>query len=113
MAEYSTCPVRQVISKFGNKWSILILYSLHTSGRGILRFNELRLLIPDCSPKMLSATLKSLEQSHLIHREIYPVVPPKVEYSLTTTEHSLMPVIMALIEWADQHFDEIVTKKNF
>ena len=68
MAEYSTCPVRQVISKFGNKWSILILYSLHTSGRGILRFNELRLLIPDCSPKMLSATLKSLEQSHLIHR---------------------------------------------
>lgn len=113
MAEYSTCPVRQVISKFGNKWSILILYSLHTSERGILRFNELRLLIPDCSPKMLSATLKSLEKSHLIHREIYPVVPPKVEYSLTTTGHSLMPVIMALIEWADQHFDEIVTKKNF
>jgi transcriptional regulator, MarR family len=113
MAEYSTCPVRQVISKFGNKWSILILYSLHTSERGILRFNELQRLIPDCSPKMLSATLKSLEQSHLIHREIYPVVPPKVEYSLTTTGHSLMPVIMALIEWADQHFDEIVTKKNF
>jgi transcriptional regulator, MarR family len=113
MAEYSTCPVRQVISKFGNKWSILILYSLHTSERGILRFNELQRLIPDCSPKMLSATLKSLEQSHLIHREIYPVVPPRVEYSLTTTGHSLMPVIMALIEWADQHFDKIVTKKNF
>ena len=108
-AEYLACPIRNVISRFGDKWSMLVLYSLHTSDTGVLRFNELRRHMTDCSQKMLSQTLKNLEQSHLVHREIYPEVPPRVEYSLTDTGKSLMPAIMALSAWGKEHFNEVVT----
>ena len=109
-AGYLAWPIRNVISRFGDKWSMLVLYSLHASDTGILRFNELRHLMTDCSQKMLSQTLKNLEQSHLVHREVYPEVPPRVEYSLTETGLSLMPAITSLIDWANQHFDDVVTK---
>jgi DNA-binding HxlR family transcriptional regulator len=58
---------------------------------------------------MLSQTLKNLEQSHLVHREVYAEVPPRVEYSLTETGKSLIPSIISLITWAKEHFDEVVT----
>ena len=108
-AEYLACPIRQVVSRFGDKWSMLVLYMLHTSETGILRFNEIRRLMTDCSQKMLSATLKNLEQSHLVHRKVYPEVPPRVEYSLTETGKSLMPALTALIAWGKEHFNEVVT----
>ena len=108
-AEYLACPIRQVVSRFGDKWSMLVLYMLHTSETGVLRFNEIRRLMTDCSQKMLSQTLKNLEQSHLVHREVYPEVPPRVEYSLTDTGKSLMPVLTDLIAWGKEHFDEVVT----
>ena len=108
-AEYLACPIRNVISRFGDKWSMLVLFMLHRSETGILRFNEIRRLMTDCSQKMLSQTLKNLEQSHLVHREVYPEVPPRVEYSMTETGKSLMPAIMALIEWGQAHFKEVVT----
>ena len=107
--EYKDCPIRQVISKFGDKWSLLTLYMLYTSDNGVLRFNEMRRFMTDCSQKMLSQTLKNLEQSHLVHREVFPEVPPRVEYSLTETGRSLMPALSALIEWGKEHFDEVVT----
>ena len=88
---------------------MLVLFMLHRSETGILRFNEIRRLMTDCSQKMLSQTLKNLEQSHLVHREVYPEVPPRVEYSLTATGKSLMPALMALIEWGQVHFKEVVT----
>ena len=109
-AEYLACPIRQVISKFGDKWSLLVLYSLHTSETGVLRFNELHHHMSDCSQKMLSATLKNLEQMNLINRKVYPVVPPRVEYTLTDTGKSLMPTITSLIDWAKLHFDEVINK---
>ena len=62
-AEYLACPIRNVVSRFGDKWSMLVLYQLHVSETGILRFNEMRRLMTDCSQKMLSQTLKNLEQS--------------------------------------------------
>ena len=108
-AEYLACPIRNVISRFGDKWSMLVLFMLHRSETGILRFKEIRRLMTDCSQKMLSQTLKNLEQSHLVHREVYLEVPPRVEYSLTDTGKSLMPAIMALIEWGKEHFNEVVT----
>lgn len=109
-AEYLACPIRQVVSRFGDKWSMLVLYMLHTSETGVLRFNELRRQMSDCSQKMLSQTLKNLEQSHLVHREVYPEVPPRVEYSLTDTGKSLVPVLNALIAWGKEHFNEVVDK---
>ena len=108
-AEYLACPIRQVISRFGDKWSLLVLYTINESESGVMRFNELRRFMTDCSQKMLSQTLKNLEQSPLVHREVYPEVPPRVEYSLTDTGKSLMPAIMALIEWGQAHFKEVVT----
>ena len=88
---------------------MLVLYMLYKSETGILRFNEIRKLMSDCSQKMLSQTLKNLEQSHLVHREVYPEVPPRVEYSLTDTGRSLMPVLTDLIAWGQQHFKDVVT----
>ena len=108
-AEYLACPIRQVISRFDDKWSMLVLFLLNRSDTGVLRFNEMRRFMTDCSQKMLSQTLKNLEQSHLVHREVYPEVPPRVEYSLTGTGRSLMPAITALIDWGKEHFDEVVT----
>ena len=89
---------------------MLVLYMLNTSEMGVLRFNEIRRLMTDCSQKMLSQTLKNLEQSHLVHREVYPEVPPRVEYSLTDTGKSLMPVLTELIAWGKEHFNDVVEK---
>ncbi len=108
-AEYLACPITNVISRFGDKWSMLVLFLLNRSETGVMRFNEIRRFMSDCSQKMLSQTLKNLEQSHLVHREVFPEVPPRVEYSLTDTGKSLMPAITALIEWGQKHFKDVVT----
>lgn len=108
--EYLTCPIRQVLSRFGDKWSLLVLFMLNKSESGVLRFNEMNRMMSDCSQKMLSQTLRNLEHYNLVHREVYPQVPPKVEYSLTETGKSLMPVIMPLIDWATRHFDDVAPK---
>ena len=108
-SEYFACPIRQVVSRFGDKWSLLVLFLLNRSETGVLRFNEIRRFMTDCSQKMLSQTLKSLEQSHLVHREVFPEVPPRVEYSLTEVGQSLMPTVNDLISWALQHFHDVVT----
>ncbi len=109
--DYLACPIRQVISRFGDKWSLLVLYTINESEHGVMRFNELRRHMSDCSQKMLSQTLKNLEQNNLLHREVYPEIPPRVEYSLTETGKSLMPSVTSLIEWAKQHFDDVVSKQ--
>lgn len=108
-SEYLACPIRQVISKFGDKWSLLVLYSIHASESGIMRFNELHKQMSDCSQKMLSKTLKELQASNLVSRKIYPEVPPRVEYQLTATGKSLMPALSPLIEWAKQHATEVMS----
>ena len=104
--EYLVCPIRNVIDKFGDKWSLLVLYELNINGT--MRFNELHRSMTDCSQKMLSATLKRLEQIRLVHRKVYAEVPPRVEYRLTETGQSLMPVVSQLIDWAKEHFDDVV-----
>ena len=101
--QYMNCPIRNVIEKFGDKWSLLVLYQLHD--KSTLRFNELHREMADCSQKMLSQTLKRLEQIGLISRTLYPEVPPRVEYSLTARGQSLMPHVSALIGWALENFD--------
>lgn len=108
-AEYLACPIRNVLSRIGDKWSMLVLFLLNRSDTGVMRFNEIRRFMTDCSQKMLSQTLKNLERSHLVHRKVFPEVPPRVEYSLTETGRSLMPAITALIQWGQEHFDEVVT----
>lgn len=99
------CPARQILSTIGDKWSILILILLDT--RGIVRFNELAKHLEDVSSKVLSKTLKSLENDGLVHRTVYPEVPPRVEYSLTELSKTLLPHILSLSDWALENMDEI------
>lgn len=104
-AEYLACPIRQVVSKFCDKWSMLALYTINENG--VMRFSELHRHMSDCSQKMLSATLKKLEIHHLVIRKLYPEVPPRVEYSLTEQGKSLMAPILGLIAWGKEHFNEV------
>ncbi|MDR2010782.1 MAG: helix-turn-helix transcriptional regulator [Bacteroidales bacterium] len=104
------CPVRNVISRIGDKWSILILLTLNDNG--ILRYSQLNREIPDISQKMLANTLKSLEADKLIIRKVYPEVPPRVEYRLTDIGKSLIPHIIALTNWANENMKEIVKNRN-
>lgn len=111
-ALFSTCPIRNVLSRIGDKWSMLVLYTLEQ--HGVLRFNGLKLYIPDISKKMLSAALKVLEADGLISRKVYAEIPPKVEYTLTERGQTLIPLINNLIEWASANITDIVEdRKNF
>ncbi len=100
-----SCPVRNVLSRFSGKWSILILCVLAESGTA--RFSVLSKAIPDISPKVLADTLKNLERYGLVSRTLYPEVPPKVEYALTELGQSLMPILNQLISWALDNFSAI------
>ena len=103
--QYPTCPIRNILSRMSDKWSLLILRSLQKNG--IMRYKDLMSTIPDISQKMLSSTLKRLEEYNLINRKMYPEIPPRVEYSLTETGKKLMPALQMMIEWAQIHFEEI------
>lgn len=104
------CPVRNVIARFGNKWALLVILIL--SENKVLRFSELKKMIPDVSSRMLSSTLRTLEADELVSRKVYPEVPPKVEYSLTETGLSLVPFIVQLTEWAQKHMKSIVKHRE-
>ena len=104
------CPVRNVIARFGNEWALLVILIL--SENKVLRFSELKKMIPDVSSRMLSSTLRTLEADGLVSRKVYPEVPPKVEYSLTETGLSLVPFIVQLTEWAQKHMKSIVKHRE-
>lgn len=96
-----SCVIRNVISRFSGKWSILILCVLSENER--TRFNEIRRAVPDISPKVLTSTLKTLEEDGLVIRKLQAEIPPKVEYWLSEKGKSLMPLLIDLIEWAIAH----------
>lgn len=100
------CPIRNVVSRFGNKWSLLVILIL--SENGSCRFNQLGKLIPDISTKVLSNTLRTLEADGLVERTVYPEVPIRVEYELTATGTSLVPIIQQLTEWANNNLKSVM-----
>ncbi len=104
------CPIRNVISRFGDKWSLLIILILSENEK--LRFNQLDKLIPDISTKVLSSTLKTLEADNLVKRTVYPEVPPRVEYNLTETGISLVPIINQLTQWALDNMKPIIAHRK-
>lgn len=104
------CPIRQIVARFGNKWSLLVILLLHENK--VMRFNELCRAIPDISARVLSGTLKTLEADGLIDRKVYPVVPPKVEYRLTAIGITLIPVIGQLTDWAQTNMAAIIAHRN-
>ncbi|HBN64822.1 helix-turn-helix domain-containing protein [Duncaniella dubosii] len=101
----ATCPMRNVIAHFANKWSMLLLVILDEFG--VMRFNELSRAIPDISPKVLSGHLKTLEAIGLVKRVLYAEVPPRVEYDLTGLGMTLIPILDELSEWGREHLDDV------
>ncbi len=90
------CPVEATLDLIGGKYKALILWHL---SEGKLRFSELKKAIASATPKMLTQQLRELEAQNLIHREVFPIVPPKVEYSLTELGQSLLPILKQMRDW--------------
>jgi len=103
------CPIRNILTRIGDKWSILVLYTL--AQNGTMRFNALQKEIPDISQKMLTVTLRVLEEDGLVSRQVYAEVPPKVEYTLTERAHSFLPHMNALIAWAKENMNDIMADR--
>lgn len=111
-ALYPNCPIRNVLSRVGDKWSMLVLFTLESNNNQ--RFKELQRNIPDISQKMLTTTLKMLEADGLILRVAFSEIPPRVEYSLTEKGESLLPLINNLISWASDNMEDIIeSRRNF
>ncbi|RRS30793.1 MAG: hypothetical protein OI74_16340 [Gammaproteobacteria bacterium (ex Lamellibrachia satsuma)] len=97
------CPVEATIDVIGGKWKIIIIHHLLS---GTKRFGELRRLIPQVTQRMLTSQLRELEKDGVVHREVYPQVPPKVEYSLTELGGTLEPVLWVMHDWGKGFMDQ-------
>ncbi len=106
---YPDCPIRNILARISDKWSILVLFTLNQST--LMRFNALQKNIPDISQKMLTMTLRTLEEDGFVKRQVYAEVPPRVEYSLTDRAISLLPHINSLIVWAKKNMNAILTDR--
>ena len=100
MEAKATCPVETTLELIGGKYKSLILWHLSA---GKLRFSELRQRVSSATPKMLTQQLRELEKNQLVHREGYPVIPPKVEYRLSDVGKSLMPLLDSMCCWGELH----------
>ena len=98
------CPVRDVLDRIGDKWSMLLIMALATRPH---RFSELNRAIRDISKRMLTQTLRDLERDGLITRHVFPTKPPGVEYRLAPLGQSLLDPMAALVEWADRRYGDI------
>lgn len=100
-----SCPaVRDILSRVGDKWSVLVIGLLRG---GPKRFSELRRTIPGISQRMLTLTLRGLERDGLVRRTVYPSIPPRVDYELTRLGRTLIRPVQALATWAIEHREEI------
>ena len=113
---FPDCPIRNVLSRVGDKWSLLVLYTLQHGERlsvsGAIRFKELQRQIPDISQKSLTQTLRILEEDGFVHREVFPEVPPRVEYSLTERGKSFLPLVDNMIGWAKEYMTDILRDRE-
>ncbi len=100
----ATCTSRQVLDLIADQWTALVIYALESDTK---RFSQLLVQIDGISRKMLTQTLRTMERNGLVQRVVYPVVPPRVEYSLTTLGQTLIEPINALRHWAEEHLPEV------
>lgn len=111
-ALFPACPIRNILARLCDKWSLVVIYTLNQSNKETIRFKELQREIPDISQKMLTVTLRTLEEDGYVTRTVFPEVPPRVEYALTERSKSLLPYINALIKWALDHKEEIMKDRK-
>lgn len=98
--------VRELLTKVGDKWTIFVVLSLDLLG-GRARFSELERAVPGISQRMLSTTLKALERDGLLIREVFPEVPPRVEYEMTDLGQSLLAPTQGLVDWAKKYWEQV------
>jgi DNA-binding HxlR family transcriptional regulator len=103
------CAARDILDRVGDKWTANVVALL---GTGTMRFSDLRRAVEGISPRMLTVTLRGLERDGLIHRRVYPVIPPRVEYTLTELGESLLDLVRALIDWSAAHTDDILAQRQ-
>ena len=99
------CPVRGVLDRLSDRWTVLVLLTLEDYGT--MRFTALRTRIPDVSARMLAQTLRRLQQYGLLERTLYPTIPPKVEYALTPLGRSFLPPLRRLVAWARRNRQKV------
>ncbi|NJM69931.1 MAG: helix-turn-helix transcriptional regulator [Scytonema sp. RU_4_4] len=104
-----TCEVETTLKVIGGRWKVLIIRELMD---GMKRFGELQRALDGITQKMLTQQLREMEEDGIIHRKVYPQIPPKVEYSLTPLGESLQPILYAMHEWGVKHLSEINNKKQ-
>lgn len=111
-AVFPDCPIRNVLARLCDKWSLLVIYTLDKAGVNPMRFKELQRAIPDISQKMLTVTLRTLEDDGYVTRTVFPEIPPRVEYALTSRARSLLPHVDALTAWALENRDAIMKDRR-
>jgi DNA-binding HxlR family transcriptional regulator len=104
------CEKELTLAVIGGKWKLIILW--HLGLEGTKRFSELKKLIPNITQKMLTNQLRELEEDQLIHRKVYPEVPPRVEYSLSDYGESLMPVLQMMYDWGKNYGEKVIWKEE-
>ena len=104
------CPIRNILARMSDNFSLLVIYALSQVEK--MRFGDIRRAVPDISQKMLTVTLRTLEEDGFVTRTIYPEVPPRVEYALTIRAHSLLPHIQSLIVWAKENMEPIICDRK-
>lgn len=108
---FPKCPIRNVLSRIGDRWSLLVLLTLQDNEHP-MRFRDLCKAIPDVSQKMLTSTLRELEADDLVNRTVYPEVPSRVEYELTERGLSLIPLLNQLVDWSLENMEAIVKHRK-
>lgn len=104
------CEKELTLSIISGKWKIIIIYYLGTEG--VLRFSEIKRLLPKITHKVLTTQIRELEEDGIVHRKVFPEVPSKVEYSLTTLGESLIPIVLLMDEWGKKNIKHFPIAKN-
>jgi DNA-binding HxlR family transcriptional regulator len=104
MDHVDSCLAREILERIGDKWSVYVIDALASGTR---RFSELRREVDGVSQRMLTVTLRALERDGMIVRHVYPVIPPRVEYSLTPLGRSLLAIVEALVAWSADHVNDV------
>ena len=108
---FPDCPVRNILSRVGDKWSLLLMHHIMHHPEP-MRFSDLRKAIPDISQKVLTSTLRNLEADGFIVRRVYAQVPPRTDYALTPRAHSFMNACRPMVQWAIDNFAAIMNDRN-
>lgn len=109
---FPACPVRNILARLCDKWALLVIYILDRSGKESMRFKELKQQMPDISQRMLTMTLRTLEEDGYVTRTIFSEIPPRVEYALTDRTKSLMPILDNLLKWSVDNMKDIMLDRE-